>query len=271
MGSGGVDMKMPMKKHRVVFPKKEAHGLDQDESYFYLINEDEKRKFRFHDYGEIYKIQGLYEQLFYERLKCQSPKKVAEILHKSVDQENENFSELRILDFGAGNGLMAEELKKHGVSRLVGVDILQEAYEATVRDHPGLYDAYYVEDFTKLNNDVRDEISSWSFDCMTTVAALGYGDIPVKAFVEAYNIIKNKGWISFNIKETFLDNSDDTGFSKMIRELILSEYMDIYHLERYKHRFSIEGEPLYYFAIAAKKNNDIPDKFTEKLDIPINN
>ena len=95
-----------------------------------------------------------------------------------------------MLDLGAGNGLMGEELKKFGVSRLVGVDIIPEAYDATVRDRPGLYDAYYVEDFCNLNSDIREEISLWHLDCMVTVAALGFGDIPTKAFIEAFQYHK---------------------------------------------------------------------------------
>ena len=87
---------------------------------------------------------------------------------------------------------------------------------------------------------------------------MGFGDIPPKAFIEAFNIIQSEGWVGFNIKETFLNESDESGFSRMIRELIFSKYLDMYHLERYRHRLSIEGEPLYYYAIAAKKTADIP-------------
>jgi hypothetical protein len=92
---------------------------------------------------------------------------------------------------------------------------------------------------------------------------VGFGDIPTRAFIEAFNIIKAEGWVAFNIKESFFDNSDDSGFSKMIRELIFSEYLDVYHIERYRHRLSIDGEPLYYFAIAGRKNADVPDEFLE--------
>jgi hypothetical protein len=92
---------------------------------------------------------------------------------------------------------------------------------------------------------------------------VGFGDIPTRAFIEAFNIIKAEGWVAFNIKESFFDNSDDSGFSKMIRELIVSEYLDVYHIERYRHRLSIDGEPLYYFAIAGRKNADVPDEFLE--------
>ena len=64
-----------------------------------------------------------------------------------------------------------------------------------------MYDAYYVEDFTNLDKDKEDDIASWQCDCMVTVAALGFGDIPTKAFIEAYNVIKTEGWVAFNIKE----------------------------------------------------------------------
>jgi len=256
-----------LKKHRIQFPKPESSNLNQDEAYFYLQEDHEKRKIRFHDYDKIYNVQGLYEQIFYDRLKCTSPEKVSTILESSLKQSEDNLSELRILDFGSGNGMMGEALNKHGVSRLIGVDIIQEAYEATVRDRPGLYDAYYVEDFTQLSEEKKEDIASWQCDCMVTVAALGFGDIPAKAFIEAFNIIEARGWIAFNIKETFFDTSDESGFSKLTRELIFSKYIDVYHIERYRHRLSIEGEPLYYFAIAGRKNADVPTEFLESKKI----
>jgi len=255
------------KRHRIQFPKAELTNFNQDEAYFYLQGSGGNRKIRFHDYDEIFQVEDLYEQIFYDRLKCTSPSKVASILESAVKQYQDNFTELRILDLGAGNGMMGEELKKHGVSRLIGVDIIPEAYDATIRDRPGVYDAYYVEDFTKLEDDKKEEIGSWQCDCMVTVAALGFGDIPADAFMHAFNIIKGEAWIAFNIKETFFDISDKSGFSKMIRELIFSKYLDVYCIERYRHRLSIEGEPLYYFAIVGWKTSDVPDDFLEAKDI----
>ena len=253
------------KRYRIQFPRTGSINLGQDETYFYLQESGIDRKILFHDYGEIYKLPGLYEQIFYDRLHCVSPSKVAGILGSAISQSADNISELRILDFGAGNGMMGEALRKHGVSRLVGVDIIDEAYKAVIRDRPGLYDEYFVEDFNKLTRKKREDIASWDFDCMVTVAALGFGDIPTRAFIEAFNIIKSKGWVAFNIKETFLDNSDETGFSRLIRELIFSEYLDIFHVERYRHRLSMEGEPLYYFAISGRKISDVPSSFLKKM------
>ena len=255
------------KRHRIQFPKGESSQLNQDKTYFFLKDSGGQRKIRFHDYNDIYQIPGLYEQLFYDRLKCSSPVKVTSILEAAVRQSQDNFTELRVLDLGAGNGMMGEELKKHGVARLIGIDIIPEACDAAIRDRPGVYDAYYVEDFTNLNADKKEEIISWQCDCMVTVAALGFGDIPVKAFIEAFNIIKSEGWVGFNIKDSFFDTSDDSGFSKMIRELTFSKHLDVYYIERYRHRLSIEGEPLYYFAIAGRKKSDVPADFLESKGI----
>jgi len=118
-----------IEKYRIEFPKIKADNLEQNEEFFFLVETDgRKRKLRFHEYAEIYRIKGLYEQLFYERLKCNSPAKVSEALKYSLSQVYENLSELRVLDLGAGNGMMGEQLRKHGVARLVGADIIPEAY-----------------------------------------------------------------------------------------------------------------------------------------------
>jgi SAM-dependent methyltransferase len=256
---------MQYTRHRIQFPRVDAHQLGQDEAYFFVVNGDGRQsRVRFHDYDRIYSIPGLYEQLFYDRLKCNSPAKLAEILKTSVDRCNETFTELRVLDLGAGNGLMGEAMKKYGVSRLVGIDIIEEARVATERDRPHIYDAYYISNFCDLTPEEREEYKAWTFDCLTTVAALGFGDIPPRAFMEAVNMIDPHGWIAFNIKETFLGEKDASGFSRMIRDLIFTDRLSLYHLERYRHRLSMEGEPLYYYAIAGRKNGHVPEEFFDR-------
>ncbi len=257
---------MPSRYH-IQFPQNDANDLNQDEVAFFLVEGDQRLQLRFHDYDQIYRRPGLYEQIFYERLKCNSPQKVGELLKHTLDGAEKNFTELRVLDLGAGNGMMGDVVKKYGVARLVGVDIIPEARDACYRDRPGIYDDYHVADFTNLNAELKEELEDWSFDCLTTVAALGFGDIPLSAFFQGLQFVQTGGWVAFNIKETFLDKSDMSGFSRFVRELIFSKYLDIYHLERYRHRLSIEGSPLYYFALVAQKTAPIPDDFLERYDI----
>lgn len=246
-------------RYSIRLPVMDLSDQVESEAYFYLDKPEGTVKIRFHDYATIYNEPGLYEQIFYDRLKCTSPDKLAGLLNSVTDTVGVNIHGLRVLDLGAGNGMMAESMRRFGSSRIVGSDIIDEARLAFERDRPGAYDDYVVADFCKLDDKKRDELRRWNFNCLTTVAALGYNDIPIPAFREAFNLIEDDGWIVFNIKETFLGKSDTSGFSRFIKDLISGEFLHLHHLERYRHRYSIEGNPLYYHAVIGRKTAAFPE------------
>jgi predicted TPR repeat methyltransferase len=250
---------MRPQRYHIRFPSANLTSASQSEAYFLITEDGRERRIAFHDYAEIYNHPGLYEQLFYQRLKCTSPAKLTELLRSAAGKAGVDATQLRVLDVGAGNGMVGELLVAHGSARVVGIDNIEEAERAADRDRPGAYDAYYVADLTRLSPELLDELNHWNFDAMTTVAALGFGDIPVAAFAAAYNLVKTDGWIAFNIKETFLDTSDRSGFSRMVKRMIHDDYLKLHHLERYRHRLSIEGNMLYYYAIVGQKRRDIDD------------
>lgn len=254
---------MRQQQYNIRFPAPKPKALDQDEAYFYLKEKGREVKLRFHDYGELYKRAGLYEQLFYERLKCTSPETVCKILAKVLRANRVEMSELRVLDLGAGNGMVGEILQ---VARVIGVDISQEAFDACERDRPADYDAYYVADLCNLDAATKKELQDWQLDCLTCVAALGFGDIPTRAFSTAFNFIKPGGWVAFNIKETFLQESDVSGFSRLVKHLLVTDTLEVHHLERYRHRISIEGQPLFYYALIGKKESDISAKAMREFE-----
>lgn len=257
---------MSKSRYRIQFPPANTERVKQGEVTFRLIEDGRPNELRFHDYAAIYERPGLYEQLFYDRLRCCSPRKVGDILAQTLHAAGESISELRGLDLGAGNGMMGEVLKKLGMSRLVGTDILPEARDACFRDRPEVYDEYYVADFTDLPAETVERIDEWQIDCLTTVAALGFGDIPPAAFAQAMHFVRPGGWVAFNIRDTFLERSDSGGFSRFVRELIQSEYLDVFHLEKYRHRLSMEGSPLLYFALVARKTTEIPPDFLANFE-----
>lgn len=240
-------------RHRLTFPPASSRAYSQSEATFDVWDGDEPTRLRFHDYDEIYARPGLYEQVFYERLRCVSPEKVAGILDASLRANGGDVARLRVLDLGAGNGIMGARLKQMGASRVVGADIIPAARDAAYRDRPGAYDDYVVADMASLDEGQRRDLGAWRFDALTCVAALGFGDIPVAAFQAAMDLVAKDGWLAFNIKETFLAEGDDAGFSRFVRELIGSDAIEVHHLERYRHRLSMEGEPLYYYALVARK------------------
>lgn len=241
--------------HNISFPSSEPHALGQDESFFLLKEEDHELKIRFHDYDQIYDRPGLYEQLFYQRLRCASPRKARDLLAKVLLDNRLELSELRVLDLGAGNGMVGELLD---AARVIGVDISESARKACERDRPDAYDAYYVADMSRPSAEMTAEMKSWKLDCLTCIAALGFGDIPVTAFANAFNLIRDEGWVVFNIKETFLQESDRSGFSMLVKHLLVSDTLQVHHLERYKHRISIDGRALFYYVLVGRKEADIP-------------
>lgn len=240
--------------HRIRLPAVDFTSESESDVYFVLDHADGRAEhIRFHDYDRIFSVPGLYEQIFYTRLKCDSPRFLAGRLHEVLAAAGDDLNRQRVLDFGAGNGMMGQELARYGVSRLVGADISAVAKDAQWRDRPGIYDAYYVGDLSRHDDALMATLGEWDFNCLTTVAALGYDDIQVAAFRRAFNLIADGGWIAFNIKETFLGESDSSGLAVFIKQLVSGEHMQLYHLERYRHRISIEGKPLYYCAVIGRK------------------
>ena len=232
---------------RVELPKNNG-TLSQDEEYCWVIENGTRRRIRFHDYGEVFSVPGLYEHLFHTLLRCQSPQKVVSLLSTAVRDDGGSLSDLRALDLGAGNGIVAENLAREGVDYIVGVDIIEEAASAARRDRPNLYEEYLV-------GDVRDpsllsDLAIRDFNCLTCVAALGFDDIPASVFHHAYKLVSRGGWLAFNVKCDFLDRRNGE-FGPLLAELL--DTVEIRSRERYCHRYSVDGRALYYDMIVGKK------------------
>ena len=239
----------------IVFPRGREEDRDQDEEFCEVEIDGETRRIRFHDYDQIFQVPGLYEQLFYAELECDSPRTIAGLIGEQVD--NETASELRVIDVGAGNGMVGEELDRMGAEHIVGVDIIPEAAEATQRDRPGIYDDYFVVDLTDVPAGELERMRDHKFNCLTTVAALGFGDIPPEAFTTAYNLVEDGGLVAFNIKERFVTDGDRSGFEDLISTALDDGTMDLEAQRRYRHRLAVSGDPLYYIAMVARKRADI--------------
>lgn len=245
------------------FPQLEGYVPSQDRECFEAVIDGKSFRMRIHDYHEVYMIPGLYERVVYEGLECCSPSRVVGMLSDVLDEFDENPDKLRVLDVGAGNGMVGDELQSIGAEMIVGVDIIREAKVATLRDRPDVYDAYLVTDLADLPEEHERLLREKQFNCLTVVAALGFGDIPPKAFVKSLDLISTPGWMAFNIKEEFLHEEDGSGFCELVRQLTRDRVIQMQAYRRYQHRISIAGKPLYYVAAVAKKLLDIPDHIME--------
>lgn len=239
---------------------------DQDHEWCLVTVNGRTRKVRFHDYDEIYRVPGLYEFLFYEHLECCSPEVVVGLLADELMAEGVDPSTLRVLDLGAGNGMVGEELVDLGVGAIVGVDLIPEAAAAAQRDRPGVYEDYLVLDLTELSEARRRDLRARRFDVLVTVAALGFGDIPPSAFAEAFNLVSDGGWVAFNIKQQFLDDGESTGFSRLVDRLLGAGIVEKRAEKVYRHRLSANGESLDYVAIVGVKRDAVPDALVSEVE-----
>jgi 2-polyprenyl-3-methyl-5-hydroxy-6-metoxy-1,4-benzoquinol methylase len=248
--------------YQIRFPKLNL-DLDQHEEFCEVKLDGTWERLRFHDYDKIYALPGFYEALFYRKLKCCSPSRVVGLLDDVMSDFPQDPTDLRVLDVGAGNGMVGQELWGVGVEHIVGIDIINEARHAATRDRPDTYNDYFVSDLCDLPPKTEQKLRDHQFNCLTTIAALGFGDIPTEAFTTAFNLIRRDGWIAFNIKEDFLDDADDTGFCVLIRRMIQEKVIQMQAYRRYCHRLSADGEPLHYIAMVASKQHDIPKDFLD--------
>ena len=129
---------MPTTDLTVTFPSTAERGLDQDEEWCRVRIDGRERTIRFHDYHEIYDVPGLYERIFHDHLECRSPAEVVGLLGERLRADRADPAQLSVLDVGAGNGIVGQELRALGVRALVGVDILPQAAAAAARDRPGV-------------------------------------------------------------------------------------------------------------------------------------
>jgi hypothetical protein len=250
---GGV---MSSTKYKVVYPDHD-NDLDQNEEFFKLVTESGEQRLRIHDYDKVYQVPGLYEEVVYDRLKCDSPDMVCSLLAQEINEAGSPDSEMRVLDFGAGNGIAGECLvEKFDCETVVGLDIIPEAKDAAHRDRPEIYDDYFVMDLSEPSNDDLQTLDKWNFNVLLTVAALGFGDIPTQGFINAFNLVEKEGWVAFNIKDRFMTDEDDTGFYDTINTM-MGESLEALKIKHYCHRLSMSGEPLHYYAVVGRKKDEI--------------
>ncbi len=245
----------------------ENESVSQGEERFtiYDTNSGKCLTYKFHDYGKIFNIPGLYEELFIECLKNQSVSIITQIVSNLAKSNKVSIENWKVLDLGAGNGHMGKNLLEIGVSSITGADILPEAKKACFRDHPDIYDAYFLEDLTQPSQIWEEQVEDQSFDLLTCVAALGFNDIPPKAFLQSLLKLKVNGYAAFNIRAEYLDGSMGLTFKKILEYIQLPEYNQTLLKKKYVHRLHANGTPLYYYAILMKKQAPVSPEIAEEI------
>ncbi|MDJ1174630.1 class I SAM-dependent DNA methyltransferase [Roseofilum capinflatum] len=237
--------------------------LPINEEYFFITENGQERRLKLHDYAEVYRIPGLYNYLALEKLAYRSPEVMTTLLTENLNNSGESVEDLRLLELGAGSGLFGQAAAQVGVTSIIGIDIVPEAAEACRRDCPGVYEDYFVEDMTQLSESTCNFLKEKDLNGFVCCSALSEGHIPVKAFVTGMNLIKDKGWVLFNVAKTSYECEDNCPeFVYFYRQLVAKGYLNVQATQTYIHRCFFNGKSLEYVAILAKKQQNIPNELS---------
>ena len=206
---------------------------------------------RLHEYDRVYAIPGLYEEVVQRRLECASPERIAQAVVRRATAAGQAPSQLRVFDLGAGNGVVAEELRGCGVGTFVGLDNAPEARAAAERDRPGLYAEYLVGDLADHPR-VPAVIDEYPLNCLVAVGALGMGHITATSFDAAWRRFPASAWLGVTVPEGLVDPGS-SDFGDYLEAETTAGRLEVLERERYRHRLLMDGSEVFYVAIVGRK------------------
>lgn len=208
-------------------------------------------RMRLHEYDRVYSVPGLYEEVVQHRLECASPATIASSVVDAAVEGGGAAVGLRVLDLGAGNGVVAEELRRLGVATVVGLDDAAGARDAAERDRPGLYAEYLVGDLADHPR-VPEVIAEHRLNCLVAVGALGLGHIGAASFHAAWRRFPAGSWLGVTVPEHLVDPG--TGdFGDYLEAETSAGRLLVRSQERYRHRLLMDGSAVFYVAIVGRR------------------
>lgn len=256
--------------YKIRFP--DSIGELRNEEYFFATYNGIEHKHGIQEYDKFFDTPALYKAVT-QKLGYQSPKTLAMQLAAQVLKARHTIDSLVVLDIAAGSGLAGEALADLGISQIVGVDIIPEAFDAVQRDCPDVYDAYYIEDLTNISPKAQAEFQAQHFNCLVCCSSITC-HFPIQGFINSSNFIENGGWIAFNVAPRVIEdfeNPENLEFAKASEFGQLYAYMlesggwEVFDKHYYRHRFLVNGKAIDYVAVTVRKIRDVPANWQEML------
>ena len=238
---------------RVALPEVDA---SKDPEYCLVAHEGTWQQVRLSEDSLLWEWPGVYEYLVGGLLGGDAARTICALLKDQIEGAGVQVERLRVLDLGAGNGWVGSELADIGAGWISGVDRYPAAAAAAERDNPGVYDEYLVMDLRRLSEAQRDRLMHFDFSCLACVEPLGTDEPAPSAFTEAFNVLAPDGWLAFHVPEEALQGERDSRFAKLIRQMVKSGAISLLAQERYRHRYTTQGDPLVHVAFIGRKQRD---------------
>jgi hypothetical protein len=211
-----------------------------------------------HDYERFYAVPGLYEHVVQELLQCRSPQVAAEALAHALARLGIDPADVVLLDLGAGTGVAGELATEAGVSRVIGLDALEGARTACLRDRPGIYCDYLVGDLAAPPSDLLARLRRHRPTALISAGAMGGTHAPAAAFANTLRLLPAGAPVVFTIDERWMNNDAPGGYDAVFSKLIESGELRLLNRTRFQHRLSTAGSPIHYTLVVAATGGDEP-------------
>lgn len=199
----------------------------------------------------LYATPGLYEHVVQDLLRCRSPQVAAAALARALAQLQLREADVRLLDLGAGTGLVGALARAAGVGSVVGIDALGAAREACLRDRPGVYDAYLVGELARPARELRTALLALSPNALVSAGAFGGTHAPATALVNAVDLLPAGAPVVFTIDVRWMLPDAPGGFARSLAELTGSGRLRLLERSRFDHRRSTSGAVIEYELVMA--------------------
>ena len=204
-----------------------------------------------HDYERLYRVPGLYEHVVQELLGCRSPQVAADALADALTALGRAPSEVVLLDLGAGTGIVGELARGIGISSIIGLDTLDAARAACLRDRPGVYREYLVGDLATPPAELLTMLERDRPNALISAGALGGTHASSAALVNALGLLATGAPVVLTIDEQWTRTGAPGGFRPSLASLLDSGRVRLLRRSRFRHRVSTGGNPIQYELIVA--------------------
>jgi trans-aconitate methyltransferase len=224
-------------------------GRRQSQEEFLLHHADgTDERITLHDYGRVYSVPGLYEEVVQHRLECASPATVAAALVEAATDEGRSPSDLRAFDLGAGNGVVGEELHARGAQVVAGIDGVVAARDAARRDRPELYEVYAIAGVDEVT--VEQLVADHGLNALTAAGALGIGHVEVSDVARWWAAFPPGSWFAATVPP---DVADPAGEDLLGALLAADPTTQVVRQDPFAHRRRMSGEAITYNVVVARK------------------
>jgi len=211
-----------------------------------------------HDYERIYRESGLYEHIVHDLLRCRSPGTAAAGLAGAFTRLGIEPADIVLLDLGAGTGTVGELAHELGVLTVIGVDSLEAARTACLRDRAHVYRDYLVADLAAPSPKALARLRRYRPTALISAGAFGGTHAPPSALFNALALLPTGAPVVFTIDERWMLTDDPGGFGRAVTQLLDSAQLRLLDRSRFQHRLTTAGRPIHYELIVASKSADEP-------------